>query len=129
MIEKGLVISVKDGEALVSFVPTDKCASCCGCSAGKDSSSMQMSIKTEKKVLPGDTVSVEVNPRALLSSAFMVFLLPLIMFIVGTLIAVAVLDRTNLLVNKNTVGMIAGFTMMIITFFLQVIIYIPLVFY
>ena len=77
-----------------------------------------MRVKTRKDVRPGDTVTVEVSPRALLSSAFLVFMLPLIMFIIGILAAIPLLSRTGLRMDKNLAGIVVGLSLMILTFVL-----------
>ena len=118
MIEKGLVTEVSDGEAVVSFVPSENCLSCRGCACGKDGKTMLMRVKAVKEVEPGDIVTVEVNSRALLSSGFMVFILPLIIFIIGALAAAPLFRKMNLSMDSNAVGILVGFVLMIVTFFI-----------
>jgi len=116
MIEKGVVTEVSDGEAVVSFVPSENCLSCKGRACGKDGKTMLMHVKAGKEVEPGDMVTVEVNSRPLLSSSFMVFLLPLIMFIIGALAAAPFFRKMNLAIDDNAVGILAGLALMILTF-------------
>ena len=116
MIERGVVTEVEGGEATVSFVPSGSCASCRGCASTNGGKRMVMRVKTHRDVRSGDTVTVEVNPRAVLSSAFLVFLLPLIMFVIGTLAAVPLFGRAGLRMNRNLAGILVGLGLMILTF-------------
>jgi len=116
MIEKGIVTNIEGGEATVSFVPSENCASCKGCACGKDGKTMIMRVKTDRDVDPGDIVTVEVSSRALLSSAFIVFVLPLIVFIIGILSAAPLFRRINVNMDGNTAGIFVGLTLMLLTF-------------
>ena len=116
MIEKGIVTKIKGGEATVSFVPSESCTSCKGCACGKDGKTMIMQVKTDRDVAPGDIVTIEVNSRALLSSAFIVFVLPLIVFITGILSAAPLFRRMNINIDGNTAGIFVGLTLMLLTF-------------
>ncbi|GAH31968.1 unnamed protein product [marine sediment metagenome] len=97
MIEKGIATNIEDGEVTVNFVPSENCASCKGCACGNDDKTMIMRVKTDRDVSPGDIVTVEVSSRALLSSAFIVFVLPLIVFIIGILSAAPLFRRMRLI--------------------------------
>jgi sigma-E factor negative regulatory protein RseC len=116
MTERGVVTAVEDGEATVSFEPSERCVSCRRCAGANDGKRMVMRVRTRKNVRPGDMVTIEVNPRALLSSAFLVFVLPLFMFIIGVLASVPLLERTGIEMDKNLAGILAGLILMTVTF-------------
>ena len=61
-------------------------------------------------------MTLEVSSRALLSSGFKVFLLPLIMFLVGALAAAPLFRKANVTMDTNAAGILVGFGLMIVTF-------------
>ena len=77
---------------------------------------MYMRVTVDEEVAPGDIVTVEVSSRALLSSGFMVFILPLIMFIIGAIVASPIFDRMEIGMKSSTAGILVGFGLMILTF-------------
>ncbi len=82
MIENGLIKSIENGKAAISLDLKGGCASCGmagGCHAsGTGKRDLALPVH-DLDLKPGDWVEVETNPGSLLTAAFLIFILPLIL--------------------------------------------------
>ncbi len=82
MLEQGVVIK-KNGKGMeVRMQPSAACESCGVCFVDK-SKFQVLRVEQKTDAQPGDVVEVEVRPGFAIRSAFLLFFLPLVMFIVG----------------------------------------------
>jgi len=105
------IVSKKLKEDLYQVVlqKSGSCGSCKGCSLGQDSDLQELILKARgnKEYLPGETVTIEMQGLPILKAAFFLYLLPLILFILGTLIADLILED-NVSVIIGLIMMTAG---------------------
>ena len=82
MLERGVVIkSDKDGLDIQLQV-NDACESCHACFVDKNKLKV-LHIDNARPIKPGEIVEIEVKPGFAVQSAFLIFIFPLIMLIVG----------------------------------------------
>ncbi len=84
----GVVLKVRDDEALVSQTGTNECEGCeargsCFSLSGGKSSKTEGWIKNEKEAQPGDLVELELAPAASLAIISSTFLLPVLLLTAG----------------------------------------------
>jgi sigma-E factor negative regulatory protein RseC len=83
MTEKGKVISIQNGVALVELQPGEKCGQCCACSLGGAGGKSSLEIKAPDGLRPGHEVTLEIDPAEIVKSSWTLFIFPLIALIVG----------------------------------------------
>jgi len=86
MRERGVVISTRGLTAQVRFEKGSHCEGCNACQAFGDGSAV-LEVRNEVHAVPGDVVEVEIPPREVLTSSFIVFIVPALCLIVGYLVA------------------------------------------
>jgi sigma-E factor negative regulatory protein RseC len=94
MIEKGRVVSIHQGRALIELVPGKECEHCNLCSGGVSGGKMSMELEAIEGLRAGHEVTIEIDSKEVLKGGWTVFILPLIAFIVG---AAAAPDLTRVL--------------------------------
>ncbi|MDZ7345627.1 MAG: SoxR reducing system RseC family protein, partial [candidate division KSB1 bacterium] len=81
MKEIGIIVQVDDGRAVVQINRSENCGSCTACQAfGENVMRVEAANPIGGRV--GDRVQVVIEPRRVVKSAALVFLLPLV-FMVG----------------------------------------------
>ena len=100
MKEQGIVIEIKNSEAIVEVSPSEACSKCCSCGAGRP----------RKITLPagnlkaGDKVEVEVDTSSMMKVYCLLYGIPLVVF-VSTLIVTYYFSNSPII---SFVGGIAG---------------------
>jgi positive regulator of sigma E activity len=79
MKEKGTVISVKGGEAVIEVMPAEACTKCCSCSASRQ---RRVKVGREKApgVSPGDDVTIEIDTSSMMKIYLVIYAVPLLVF-------------------------------------------------
>jgi len=109
------------------FVQVDiKRASSCGDNCGSCGSScnipgLRINVKNDLGAKLGDFVEVEMSTKSILNSAFIVYMIPLIMMILGISLG-AYIFKTMGYKNYEIFGMLAGVFSLVISFMLLKII-------
>ena len=86
LIEKGIVVKSHGGTADVVIVDSANCEECSAkilCKPGKDNSSRTIQVDDKFNVVPGDEVSISIEGKKLLAASFLLYGLPLILFLGG----------------------------------------------
>lgn len=110
MTEKGVVESVSNGCAVVAIVRKTACGdSCKSCSGGCKLTKNKVTVKNDIGAKCGDIVYVETSSSKVLSSAFAVYILPLIVFFAGYFITDSFLDN-------NIIPVITALVLFALTF-------------
>ena len=84
MIEQAKVIKVLENNTIeVEISKSDSCSSCGACILGSDPDAMKRTIvlKNIKNNKPGDLVNIEIDSKNFYQAFFLIFVLPLMMFI------------------------------------------------
>ncbi|MFH1287855.1 MAG: SoxR reducing system RseC family protein [bacterium] len=105
--EEGKVIDSKDGLVKIQIDSKPACHSCKLCSRGKEG--MTMEVKSDSVFSQGDLVSVEIEGRSLLLCFFMLYLFPVINFIIGVIV--------GMIVGGEVFEIIFGFIFFLISYF------------
>jgi sigma-E factor negative regulatory protein RseC len=108
MREKGIVIS-NDGKSVnIQMQPSGECNSCGACFIDKTKLQV-LSIDQRLKVQPGEIVEIEVNPSFAIQSAFLIFLLPLLIMIICYYVFQAYIHLPSLnSVHDGIIGALSG---------------------
>ena len=92
MRETGIVKKVYDGYAQIQSVRKTACGdSCASCSGGCKLTKNMVSANNDIGAEVGDVVEFEASTNKVLKSAFLVYILPLIVFFITYFVAAAVL--------------------------------------
>ena len=83
MTEKGRVVSIREGRAVVEIVRGPQCAHCRLCSTGISGRAASLELDAVEGLKPGHEVTIEIDSGAILKGGTAVFLAPVIAFIVG----------------------------------------------
>ena len=83
MTEKGKVVSIREGRAVVEIQRSPQCGHCNLCSSGISAGRASLELDTVEGLKPGHEVTIEIDSGAVLKGGTAVFLAPVIAFIVG----------------------------------------------
>ncbi len=79
----GRVIKIENGQMLISMKRDSACGSCESCAAGCESKEHIIKAKLRANYEVGDLVSIKVDSRKMLRGVMMVYLVPLLAFLLG----------------------------------------------
>ena len=117
LYEEGIVKEVKDGLASVIINESDACSSCAAkaiCKPGEEKSKI-LTARDPFGVRPGDNVKISIKGKNVLSAAFLLYGLPLILFLAGIFAGMQFFPS-----RKELLGTITGFVLIAVySFFLK----------
>lgn len=116
MIERGTVVAIKGDRVDVLFKRGTSCGDCCACGMMAGSDEMTIDLKNTIGATMGDRVVVEFSGRKSLKSSAIMYVFPLVFFVVGILLGYNFGDRVfpNMLVDYS--AMIFGLVIMGVAF-------------
>jgi|YelNatPaOPRAMG01_1025707.scaffolds.fasta_scaffold00047_36 sigma-E factor negative regulatory protein RseC len=82
MRERGIILSTEGQVARVRFAKGKQCEGCRACQAFGEGSAILEALN-EVAASPGDVVEVEIPPKRVLESSFLVFIVPVLALMVG----------------------------------------------
>jgi sigma-E factor negative regulatory protein RseC len=109
--EKALIVETKDEFAKVVIIRTSACDNCSTCSLGSKKKPHYVWAKNSLNAKVGQTVEIELEEAALLSATFIVYIIPLLAFLVGIFFGFKVVGEKSELIILFT-----GIVAMIISF-------------
>jgi sigma-E factor negative regulatory protein RseC len=83
LTEKGCVVSVKDDAAVVAMPMSKECESCGACLVAGEGKEVVLLARNEANAREGDIVEVEIAAGRVVAAAFIIYVIPLILTIVG----------------------------------------------
>ena len=86
MVERGTVVGINGGDVDVMFKRTSACGKCCACGMMVGSDEMTIPLKNTIGATMGDKVIVEFSGKKSLKSSVIVYVFPLVFFVVGILL-------------------------------------------
>ena len=92
MISAGLVREVKDNKALVRFIRESACGGNCASCGGCGAKPIDVWIDNTLSLVPGEKVEVNTPSSRILLSAFITYILPLIVFMSAYLLFADILS-------------------------------------
>lgn len=107
MVEIGKVVKVKKNKAYVQFDRKSACDSCHMCATTKNGMKVQTVIENKLKVNVGDYVEVEMGDKFVLTAAFVVYIIPLIL--IGAGIGIGSIWGEIWEIVLAMVGLVVGF--------------------
>lgn len=107
MTERGVVTKVKGGKATVEFDRKSACDSCHMCAVTKDGMKVKIVIDNDLDARVGDVVNVGMGERFVLTAAFIVYIIPLVLVGVGVGIGSLLSELAQALLAVG--GLVVGF--------------------
>lgn len=112
----GYVIGERDGKVILDIKRTGSCGDKCStCQSHCEVPSIQVEIDNSLLAKKGDFVQVGMQPKNLIKSTFIIYTIPLIMFILGMTVSVLYLKSVGV-VNYELFGILIGFAVLALTF-------------
>jgi len=90
--ETGCVVSVKDDAAVVAMPRSKECESCGACLVAGEGKEVVLLARNDANAETGDMVEVEIAHGRVVAAAFIVYVIPLILTIVGFLVGSAMVE-------------------------------------
>jgi positive regulator of sigma E activity len=109
MRERGVVIDVENGRALIEVTPAAGCGKNCSCSAVEGRPHLRrVQLEAPAGVRRGAHVTLEVSSGQVLASSALVFLGPLVCLILGLLVSRPLLGALGIRMNADLGMMLVG---------------------
>jgi sigma-E factor negative regulatory protein RseC len=112
----GYVIGEKEGKVIVDLKRTGSCGDkCASCKSHCEIPSIQVEIDNLLNAKSGDFVEVVLKPQQLIRTSFIIYTIPLIMFILGMTLSILLMKSAGV-VNYELFGILIGFVILALTF-------------
>lgn len=116
MTEKGRVVSIREGRAVVEILRGPQCAHCNLCSSGISGGQASLELDAVEGLKPGHEVTIEIDSGAILKGGTAVFLAPVIAFIVGAAAGPDVARLLGVKLPGETASVVGGVVLLALTF-------------
>ncbi len=112
MIEKGVIVKIKGDKATVQFDRKSACDKCHMCAVTKDSMKVQVVVKNTLNLNVGDYAAVEMGKRFVLTAAFIVYIIPLVLVGIGIGIGSVISEMWQAILAL--IGLVGGFVISVV---------------
>lgn len=112
MRETGCVVSVKDDAAIVAMPTSKECESCGACLLAGEGKEVLLLARNAAGAAEGDTVEVEIASGRVVAAAFVIYVLPILLTIVGFFVGSAIAggsEDSGLPIMMAVVFLVASF--------------------
>ncbi|MGF7057320.1 SoxR reducing system RseC family protein [Brassicibacter mesophilus] len=117
MDQVGYITSINGNIAEISIKRSSSCGDKCGsCKGGCSVQGISVKSKNTLGAKVGDYVEIRTQTNIVLKSAFIVYILPLIMLIIGVFIGITVFEKLGF-ENYESLGFIVGLIFLSISYF------------
>jgi positive regulator of sigma E activity len=116
VIERGKVVSIHEGRALILLTPRRECSQCGLCSQLRPGGKMSLEVEAIEGLHPGQEVTIEIDSREILKGGWTVFILPLIAFLLGAVAAPDLMRIIGLRVRSDVASILVGSLLLGATF-------------
>lgn len=108
MQKQGIVVDTESGYAKVAFVRSSGCGGNCKSCAGCEAKPHLVSLKNTVNAKVGDQVEVEMNAGKAMRFTLLLYIIPLIFFLAGTLISATIIgsDVANFEIYSFFIGIL-----------------------
>ena len=110
----GRVIKIENGQMLISMKRDSACGSCESCAAGCESKEHIIKAKPRANYEVGDLVSIKVDSRKMLRGVMMVYLVPLLAFLLGIFVSNYIFSKFSFKV-QDFYSIIIGVVLLLIS--------------
>lgn len=111
MIEQGEVIKIEKNNAVVAFQRKTACDKCGMCAFGKNDMKVKLTLKNNVNAKVGDIVEVTMGDRFVLTSALIVYIIPLLLVGAGIGIGIGFKLAEYVQIILAFAGFVAGFAL------------------
>lgn len=113
----GQIISVDNKVAMIEVKRVSACGEKCGsCSGGCKGTGIYIEADNSIEANPGQFVKVDMETNRVMKAAFVVYVLPLIMLVVGIISGLYIHDSLNLVVSSDIFSFGLGFLLMVMAY-------------
>lgn len=116
MLSIGVVESVNGNKATVSLSRSTACGDCGACQMGKENLNRQVDALNPVGAKIGDRVTMEMADNTVLKAAFIVYIVPLIVLILGMVFTYFTLNYFHITEKVELYGFFVGLIGMAISF-------------
>ena len=116
MNREGIVTEVKGDYVQVDLVRHSACGSCGACHMGDENMQMSVECLNQAQAQVGDRVELVMKTENVLAAAFIAYMIPLAMFILGLVVSMKVLTANNYQGSVEGIGTLIGLVAMFITY-------------
>lgn len=112
MREYGHVVSISEQAAVVAMRMSGECKKCGLCMKSSDGKEVLLLAKNEVDASVGDIVEIEISPGKVIAAAFIVYMIPIIMTVVGFLIGSALVggsEESGIPIGMAVIFLVASF--------------------
>ena len=109
MIEHGTITSVENGLAVIEIDENPQCENCRICTGSAGKKKMAVELPPNSTFAAGQQVEIEISSGQTLKGGFMVFIAPLIAYIIGALLGRKIFDAAGIEIEPNLAAIIFGF--------------------
>ncbi len=110
----GRVIKIENGQMLISMKRDSACGSCESCAAGCESKEHIIKAKPRANFEVGDLVSIKVDSSKMLRGVMMVYLVPLLAFLLGIFVSNYIFSKLSFKV-QDFYSIIIGVVLLLIS--------------
>lgn len=96
MREKAIVVSKNGNKAEVEVIRTSACAKCRACSLGSEKKVIKVWVQNDVNANVGQVVEIEIENRALISATFIMYVIPLVSFLLGVILGLNFANTLNI---------------------------------
>jgi len=114
MKERGQIVDVKNGLAVVKIQRSSYCNSCGACNMGAHQDEMVLTVPNRLEGKPGDLVELDLESASILKASAIVYLIPLAALLIGVAAGYAIAQR--LAANAELFGAIGGILLTVLAF-------------
>ncbi len=117
MKEIGVIFENRGKEALVSIQRHAACGDCGACHIGQEKATMETLAQNPIKAQVGETVEVEMEFMSVFKAAFIAYGIPLLVFLIGSVLAYLMVDIFNLSLDQVLTSFFSGIILMTVSYF------------
>lgn len=113
--EQGTIVRIADGKAIIQLHSSNGCQTCgakhaCGFIGGSDFRQMEIPLTADRDGFKvGDQITLSFQPQTRVFSAFLVFLLPVVLLITGYFLGMKLFATEGRAIVSAFVGLIISF--------------------
>ncbi len=116
MNRAGIVTSVDGNYIKVALMKHTACGDCGACSMGEENMNMSVECLNQANAKVGDRVELVMKTENVLNAAFIAYLVPLTMFLLGIIFGMKYLTATGYQGNIEAAGAGIGLVLMFMTY-------------